>query len=81
MGIERLTGRHELRWADDARSVAVGSLACPGCDAPVLPTRALSPSAPLACPYCGHAGPARDFLSLGEPTRPARVVVHLARRR
>jgi hypothetical protein len=32
----------------------------------------------LECPLCSHGAPVRDFLSLGEPTRPARVVVRLA---
>ena len=60
--------------------LAVGTLACPECDAPVAPPeRRICPADPLACPYCLHHGAARDFLSLGEPTRPARVVVRLIR--
>jgi hypothetical protein len=34
----------------------------------------------LTCPYCLHPGVVRDFLSLGLPTRPARVVVRVVRR-
>jgi hypothetical protein len=29
---------------------------------------------------CDHAAPVRDFLSLGEPTRPARVQVRIVAR-
>jgi hypothetical protein len=32
---------------------------------------------PIACGFCRHAGAVRDFLSLAEPTRPARVVVRV----
>ena len=60
-----------------SRVMAVGTLACPSCDAPVLPDRPLSPADALRCPVCNHAGRTRDFLHLGEPTRPARVVVRL----
>jgi hypothetical protein len=35
----------------------------------------MSPADPMSCGFCAHAGPLRDFLSLGEPTRPTRVVV------
>jgi hypothetical protein len=37
----------------------------------------ISPAAPLDCPFCSRAGLVRDFLSLGEPSRPARVVVRV----
>ena len=58
--------------------LATGTLACPSCDAPVSPGETpLRPADPLACPYCLHAGAVRDFLSLGEPTRPARVSVRV----
>jgi hypothetical protein len=61
--------------------IASGTLACPRCDAPVSPgAEPLSVRAPLACPFCGEAGPVRDFLSLAAPTRPARVVVRIALR-
>ena len=36
-----------------------------------------TPAEPLACGYCGHGAPARDFLSLAQPTRPARVTVRV----
>jgi len=58
--------------------VAAGTLACPGCDAPIaLGDRPLSPADPLGCPFCGHEGPVRDFLSFARPTRPTRVVVRV----
>jgi len=61
--------------------LALGTLACARCDAPVAPTeRSMSPADPLECPYCAHRGTVRDFLSLAPPTRPARVVVRVSRR-
>jgi len=76
--IGRLGGTHEER--KDARShrLAAGTLACPACDAPVLPTAGpMSPADAIACPYCRHRAAVRDFLSLGTPTRPARVEIHV----
>jgi hypothetical protein len=58
-----------------AKPVATGSLACPGCDAPALLPGPSALSARLTCGYCGHDGAVRDFLSLAQPTRPARVVI------
>jgi hypothetical protein len=75
-----LAGTEEIRRVARTSVVATGTLACPACDAPVAPGRALSPGEPLACPYCRHGAPVRDFLSLGAPTRPARVVVRVALR-
>jgi hypothetical protein len=60
-------GQEELRTTTRTRRVAAGSLACGRCDAPVA----------LTCPFCAHAAPVRDFLSLADPTRPARVVVRV----
>jgi hypothetical protein len=61
--------------------LATGTLACPHCDAPVaLPYGSAGPADPLTCPYCDHAAAVRDFLSLGSPSRPARVVVRLIAR-
>ena len=31
----------------------------------------------LTCPFCRRRGPARDFLSLAPPSRPARVFVRM----
>lgn len=75
--ISRLDGSYEERRSDRTLELATGTLACPRCDAPVAPAGPVSPADPLACPYCGHGAPTRDFLSLGEPTRPARVVVRV----
>jgi hypothetical protein len=75
---ERLPGRHELRPADAERPLATGTLACPACYAPVLPEPGgMAPRDPLTCGYCGHDATVRDFLSLGEPTRPTHVVVRV----
>ncbi len=77
--IERLEKVQEKR--NDARSwlLCSGTLACPDCDAPVSPAAPLSPAEGLSCPLCGHGAAVRDFLSLGQPTRPARVEVRLLR--
>ena len=76
------TGPHEIRRAARRTEVAVGTLACPTCDAPVSPgPGSLSPAQPFGCPFCGHAARVRDFLSLGAPTRPARVVVRVVQGR
>jgi hypothetical protein len=72
---ERVAGQHELRRSVTGRRMATGTLACPSCDAPVLPSGVMSPADPMSCGFCGHAGAVRDFLSLSEPTRPTRVVV------
>jgi hypothetical protein len=72
----------ELRRIRQTGHLATGTLACPTCDAPVAPgARPLSPIDALACPYCGHAGAVRDFLSLASPSRPARVEIRVVSRR
>ena len=76
----RRAGSNEVRRARPAR-LASGTLACPLCDAPVALTGAVTPASALDCPYCRHAGAAREFLTLGEPTRPQRVVVRVHARR
>jgi hypothetical protein len=66
----------EIRRGHRTSTLAVGTLACPACDAPVAPAGArLGPASPLACPFCGHIGYVREFLTLGAPTRAAHVVV------
>jgi hypothetical protein len=71
--------QHEELRQGHAGLLAVGTLACPRCDAPVAPgERPLTPAERIACPYCGHAGAVRDFLSLAAPARPARVEVRLS---
>ncbi len=79
--IGRVDGRHEERRAQRSAPLAVGTLACPTCDAPVTLAAAFAgPADALACPFCGHAGAVRDVLARGEPTRPTRVRVHVVRR-
>lgn len=76
---ERVPGFREIRPGEAGTALAVGTLACPGCDAPVfLGGAPRSPADALSCGFCGHDGPVRDFLSLGEPTRPTRVVVRVS---
>jgi hypothetical protein len=71
-----LSGPEEIRRVSRTTTLAVGTLACPACDAPIAPgTDRLGPASPLSCPFCGHDARVRDFLTLGAPTRPAHVVV------
>jgi hypothetical protein len=71
-------GAQEDHHAASCRRLGSATLACPRCDAPVaLGGRVLTPADPLACPFCRHRAPLRDFLSLAQPTRPARVVVRV----
>lgn len=61
--------------------LGAGTLACPRCDAPVALAEApVAPSDALACPFCDHSAPARDFLSLSEPSRPTHVEVRIVQR-
>jgi hypothetical protein len=76
-----LGGPHEERRVGRSRRLAVGTLACPACDAPVAPAAGpLAPADVLRCPYCLHHGAVRDFLSLAAPSRPARVDVRVTER-
>lgn len=69
---------HEERRVTRTGVVAMGTLACPECDAPVaLGEERVRPSDRLSCPFCAHHGAAREFLSLATPTRPARVAVRI----
>jgi hypothetical protein len=67
--VEERRGRSALLGA--------GTLACPRCDVPVALGGPVAPADPLDCPYCGHYGAVRDFLSLAAPTRPAHVEVRV----
>jgi hypothetical protein len=72
----------EHRRAGATTRLGVGSVACPACDAPVsVGSAPVSPAAAAFCPFCGATGALRDFLSLAQPTRPARVVIEVRRRR
>lgn len=74
----RRGGVEEERRATRSTRLAVGTLACPECDAPVaLTSRRLAPTDALACPFCSHTAALRDFLSLATPSRPARVEVRV----
>ena len=72
-----LSGAEEIRRVERSTVFATGTLACPACDAPVAVSGRLTPSDDLTCPYCDHDGVVRDFLTLGEPTRPTRVQVRV----
>jgi hypothetical protein len=66
----------EVRRAPRSTQFAEGTLACNQCDAPVALAdgpRSLTDS--LMCPFCGHQGVVREFLSLAVPTRPTRVAL------
>jgi hypothetical protein len=76
--VERLAGRHERSQAVSWLHVATGTLACPACDAPLLPSpRGMSPRDLISCGFCQHVGAVGDSLSLAEPTRPTRVAVRV----
>jgi hypothetical protein len=74
----RLDGAEEIRHFTRSARLGAGTLACPRCDVPVALTGGpASPGTPLGCPFCGHDGAVRDFLSLAAPARPARVEVRV----
>jgi hypothetical protein len=78
-GRRDLPTQEQIRRAESGR-IALGTLACSECDAPVaIGLATLSPADPLTCPFCLHHGPAREFLSLTPPTRPTRVIVRMRR--
>lgn len=81
--ITRGAGAHEEeRRIAPSQRVANGTLACARCDAPIALTEGpVAPSDSLACPFCSHRAPARDFLSLAPPSRPTRVEVRVVERR
>jgi hypothetical protein len=72
---EPTVGFEEQGRATRTQTLAVATLACSRCDAPVAPIGAMAPSDPLSCPFCLHEAGVRDFLSLTAPLRPARVAV------
>jgi hypothetical protein len=77
--VERSGGAREIRPDQRVWTLASGTFACPGCDAPVLPDGPMSPADAASCPWCSFEGFVRDFLSLASPTRPAHVVVRVVR--
>jgi hypothetical protein len=73
--------QEEIRRTDRSTVLAVATLACPECDAPIaVGDRSLTPAQQLDCPYCRNVAPLREFLSLEKPTRPTRVVVRVRMR-
>jgi uncharacterized paraquat-inducible protein A len=76
--------RSEQEYVRPRRAVrtdqlAEATLACPRCDAPVaIGPAAIAVTQSLTCPFCGHAGAVRTFLSLSRPTRPTRVVLRVS---
>ena len=75
-----VTAYYEERRATRTQRLCGGTLACDRCDAPIDPGgEPISLGHILTCPFCRRHGPARDFLSLASPTRPARVAVRVSR--
>lgn len=72
---ELIPGAEEKRELTRIWEVAGGTFACPTCDLPVSFAGSLSLGVVLACPYCERTAPARDYLSLTDSPRPARVRV------
>ena len=73
-------GTEELRPASDSSELAIATMACPECDAPVMPAGRVRPADLATCPFCGTSGAVREFLTLEDPARPARVVVRVVLR-
>lgn len=73
-------GTEELRPARNTTELATATMACPECDAPVMPAGPVHPADLAMCPFCGTTGAVRDFLTLEDPARPARVVVRVVLR-
>jgi hypothetical protein len=74
----RLDGTEEIRHFTRSARLGTGTLACPRCDVPVaLGAGPAPPADQFDCPFCGHYGALRDFLSLAAPSRPARVEVRV----
>jgi hypothetical protein len=76
-----VSAHYEERRSTRTGRLCGGTLACDHCDAPIDPGHEpISLGQTLTCPFCQRRGPARDFLSLASPTRPARVAVRISRR-
>ena len=52
----------EVRPATAGAVLATGSMICPGCELPIGVGTGVPAISELACPFCDHAGEARDFL-------------------
>jgi hypothetical protein len=75
--VTRGPGIQEERRATSSSLLAIGTLACNRCDAPVAPLGPMAPADPLSCPYCANRATVREFLSLEAPSRPARVAIRV----
>ncbi len=72
---ELIPGAEEKRELTRTWVIGGGTFACPACDLPVSFAGAISLGVVLGCPYCERAAPAREYLSLTDSPRPARVRV------
>ena len=72
---ELIPGAEEKRELSRTWEVSGGTFACPACDLPVAFAGAISLGVALACPYCERTAAARDYLSLTDSPRPAKVRV------
>jgi DNA-directed RNA polymerase subunit RPC12/RpoP len=75
------SGQEFVRLGRTVRSdrLADATIACPHCDAPVaIGPDPITVEDRLTCPFCGHHGPVRGFLSLSRPTRPTHVVLRVS---
>jgi hypothetical protein len=74
-----IAAQEEIRQSIRSTHLAVATLACRRCDAPIaIGDGRLRLTQTLSCPYCRHQAPVRDFLSLAQPTRPMRVIVRVS---
>lgn len=76
--VERLGGRRHEDRSGRSSLLALATLACPRCDAPVLPPSGPhSPASALGCGFCGHDAAVRDFLAFDGTPRPTVVEVRV----
>ncbi len=73
--MERIGGLEERRELPRSWRLASGTLACPACDLPVATGPRLAVGSAIACPWCEHAGLAREFFTVAVSPRPTRVDV------
>jgi len=79
--VEARAGAYEYRYASRPWALGPATLACPTCDAPVsLGGRSVRLTVRLDCPFCRRTAPARDFVTLAAPARPARVEIRMISR-
>ena len=58
-----VAGAHRRLLRDGAQVLAHGALICPSCSIPLAAAVPLPVGARLACGYCEHTAPAREFLT------------------